>query len=874
MIDKNTELQIIGSLMKHPQYLSEIDKYTITPTDFSSTFTRYLFVAIDNLYRGGASHITPVDVSSYLESTPSGQLVFSQNNGIEYLQDAEFMSEPGNFLYYYNELKKFNLVRDLKRMGLDTSNIYCENLTQPKAFDINQRFKNLSVDDILKEVKKNLLDVEKFYIQNETVQTWELENEIDNVIEAFGSEEGIGLSINGEIFSSIINGAELGALTIRSLASGCGKALPNSIKIPTPNGWKKVGNIQPGDYLFDGFGHPTKVLAIFPQGEKEVFELKFKDGRTAKCSRDHLWSYCKYSQNKSSRENRKFFTSTVIELQNRKLQRGDGQYTTLFPMQKAVEYPEKNHYLPSYLFGLALGDGSFRQHPTNKSFQFSSETDELPTYFSSTMGWILKKHSEKNYTWYFSTKNKQEGSEKINIWVEDLLQEYPELIGANSHTKYIPTDYLEDSVENRRALLQGLMDTDGSVDDKGRTNFYTVSERLKDNVVELAQSLGYKTHVSIDAHKENTTTFVVSIRGTPEEKIKLFRLRRKVERITKWANNGKRKEDNSFVPLVQISDLGYKEEMTCFLVDNPEHLFLTENFIPTHNTRLAVADACKLAFPFFYSEIDGKWVKNGACEPVLFIMTEQKPEQIIKMILAYLSGVEESKFKFNTLTDDERKRIEVARHIIKTYKTLKLMRIPNPSIEQIKLSVREEVILSQRRYVFFDYIFISPGVLNEFRGHNLRNDEILSLMATALKDLAIEQNVSIFTSTQVNAKADDNSEIRNEASLAGGRATINKADNGIIGARPTKDEIDILQKDGNLMGGIIPNRVFDVFKVRSGRWTQVRIWSYFNTGTLRLTDLFVTDDRMNPILDFYDTQQRVEWELDEKEQKFLEEINK
>lgn len=203
MIDKNTELQIIGSLMKRPQYLSEIDKYTITPTDFSSTFTRYLFVAIDNLYRGGASHITPVDISSYLESTPSGQLVFSQNNGIEYLQDAEFMSEPGNFPYYYNELKKFNLVRDLKRMGLDTSNIYCENLTQPKAFDINQRFKNLSVDDILKEVKKNLLDVEKSYIQNETVQTWELENEIDNVIEAFGSEEGIGLSVNGEIFHQL-----------------------------------------------------------------------------------------------------------------------------------------------------------------------------------------------------------------------------------------------------------------------------------------------------------------------------------------------------------------------------------------------------------------------------------------------------------------------------------------------------------------------------------------------------------------------------------------------------------------------------------------------------------------------------------------------
>ena len=514
MMDKNIELQIIGGLMKRPQYLSEVDKYTITPSDFSSTFTRYLFVAIDNLYRGGAVHITPVDISSYLEASPSGQLVFSQNNGIEYLQDAEFMSEPGNFPYYYKEMKKFNLIRDLKKMGLDTSNIYCENLTQPKAYEINQRFKDLTTDDILGEVKKNLLGVEKEYVQNETVQSWDLEDEIDGVIDDFGSEEGIGLSINGEIFSSIINGAEVGALTVRSLASGCGK------------------------------------------------------------------------------------------------------------------------------------------------------------------------------------------------------------------------------------------------------------------------------------------------------------------------------------------------------------------------TRLSVADACKLAFPFFYSESDGKWVKNGSSESVLFIMTEQKPEQIMKMILAYLTGIEESKFRFNTLTDEERKRIEVARHIIKTYKTLKLMRIPNPSIEQIKLSVREKVILSQCKYVFFDYIFISPAVLAEFRGHALRNDEILLLMATALKDLAIEQNVSIFTSTQVNAKADDNTEIRNESSLAGGRATINKADNGIIGARPTKDEIDILQKDGNLVGGINPNLVFDVFKVRSGRWTQVRIWSYFNTGTLRLTDLFVTDSRMNPIRDFFETQQKVEWELNDSDLKFLEEINK
>lgn len=120
-------------------------------------------------------------------------------------------------------------------------------------------------------------------------------------------------------------------------------------------------------------------------------------------------------------------------------------------------------------------------------------------------------------------------------------------------------------------------------------------------------------------------------------------------------------------------------------------------------------------------------------------------------------------------------------------------------------------------------------------------------MTTALKDLAVELNVGIFTSTQVNASADNNKEIRNEASLAGGRATINKADNGIIMARPTNEELEMLKEiiTSNICKE--PNRVFDVFKVRSGQWSQVRIWSYVDLGTMRIEDLFITDSRLNPI---------------------------
>ena len=128
--------------------------------------------------------------------------------------------------------------------------------------------------------------------------------------------------------------------------------------------------------------------------------------------------------------------------------------------------------------------------------------------------------------------------------------------------------------------------------------------------------------------------------------------------------------------------------------------------------------------------------------------------------------------------------------------------------------------------------------------------EVLLMFATALKDLAVELNVAMFTSTQVNASADDNKNIRNEASLAGGRSTINKADNGAIMARPTNEELESLQELTNKYG--VPNVVTDIFKARSGEWTQVRIWSQVNLGTMKKKDLFITDSRLEPIDGFFE----------------------
>ena len=120
MVDKTSILQIFGCLMKHPQYLSESDKYNLTPDDFYFKFDKYVFIAIDSLYRGGALRIQPIDVENYLQTNGAAATIFKSNNGIEYLQDADSLSEEQNFPFYYTRLKKFNLLTSLH---LDSLNL-------------------------------------------------------------------------------------------------------------------------------------------------------------------------------------------------------------------------------------------------------------------------------------------------------------------------------------------------------------------------------------------------------------------------------------------------------------------------------------------------------------------------------------------------------------------------------------------------------------------------------------------------------------------------------------------------------------------------------------------------------------------------------
>ena len=337
-------------------------------------------------------------------------------------------------------------------------------------------------------------------------------------------------------------------------STGTGKSLLNSILIPSPiseTGYIRMGDIKVGDYVYDRKGRPTKVLGVFPQGPREVFEIKFTDGRTILADGEHLFSYytakqkLKYDNNQYKNGVPNFKTNSVNELLELGVTtpQANGQSKIKFylPMNEAVERTPKEFDLQPYELGALLSDSNFEN---------------------------------------------------------DKLSEVPELINCDSHDKFIPNDYKLGSIEQRWNLIKGLFDTDGNIaNDKSFDVTYTsISEQLISDIQEVLWSLGVMSTV-IDTGQ---TGYTLQVKSQNNEKNRFFSLPRKLEicdLAKKQDAHKKRIKKFNFVGIESITKLSYQEDMTCILVDNDEHLFLAgREHIVTHNTETTKA-ICETLYP-------------------------------------------------------------------------------------------------------------------------------------------------------------------------------------------------------------------------------------------------------------------------------------
>ena len=291
-------------------------------------------------------------------------------------------------------------------------------------------------------------------------------------------------------------------------------------------------------------------------------------------------------------------------------------------------------------------------------------------------------------------------------------------------------------------------------------------------------------------------------------------------------------------------------------------------------SRTAIFDACHLAYPVRWSHEKNSFIEEMSADgeyrlprKVLFIVTEMDKEELQTIILAYLSGVNEThiltgNYEFNELT-----RVKYAAHIIEKYSGYFLIEeISEPNLVNIQSTIKKYATIDDVKYVFFDYIHTTASLVNQFSQNGLREDVVLMLLSNQLKQLAKDYNLFIMSATQVNANAMvEDGEFKNETSIRASKAIVDKADVAFVMTR-VNDKIwnsfipqfKVAVHNGYLNSSILqneadrPTHIIDIYKMRRGRYKNVRIWINLDLGTGRRRDLFMTTADNQPVEEVID----------------------
>ena len=174
----------------------------------------------------------------------------------------------------------------------------------------------------------------------------------------------------------------------------------------------------------------------------------------------------------------------------------------------------------------------------------------------------------------------------------------------------------------------------------------------------------------------------------------------------------------------------------------------------TGKTRYMVGNACAISMPYIDRNTHKVVMRGdgaGDYQRVLYVTTEQKADEIQTMILAYVSGINEKNIVLGNYTPDELDIMRQALDIIDRYgDNLLIECIPDPSITLVKARLRKYIIQDNIDYIFYDYIFSSPGLLSEFKDIAVREDVALMMLSNSIKEIAMEHNVFIQSATQLN----------------------------------------------------------------------------------------------------------------------------
>ena len=612
------EKQLLAGLIKDPDVFAEISNF-IDSDDFysqDSNLHKTIFTIIKQAVQSG-EEIDEIIVGQRIMS--AGLSFEDRLNPSDYIKSLALRKVPsGNVVKTAKELKKISVRRGIYKA----------------AQNIAIEMKNISPETTYHEI------VEKAdHVYNSRINLYEtgedspvnIYEEMEDLVEDRGNNPITDFGMMGphkkvnEMYGSLLRP---GNITVVVARSGVGKMNPLYTKVLTPNGFTEMRNISVGSEVVCPNGKTAKVVKTFDHKNKDIYRVTFEDGRHGDCGLDHLWKIW-------SRDNRGEYnwmvsdTQQIIDNLNTKTKK------VYIPLVSELNYNTPNLPLHPYIVGSLIGDGCL-----SDGFCIESADPFIPEKIKEILGGECKFSTRPNPTSKSNTYRffESKGGSKKNPYIECLKE--IGLYGKRSHEKFIPEPYLSASYEDRLELLQGLMDTDGtlskSVSRSGKNHSYgslsysTSSEVLAKQVQKLAWSLGGKVKISsrIPFYK-NKDGEKINGRRNYNVRIKIsnpktcFSLPRK-----KVLALGKEEYQYSDLKLrvTSVEKLEKKEDCRCIEIDDEEHLYVIDDFIVTHNTQFCMHYATCVG-----SEYD---------VPVLhFDNGEMSKEELIMRQCSSLSGV-------------------------------------------------------------------------------------------------------------------------------------------------------------------------------------------------------------------------------------------
>lgn len=597
-------------------------------------------------------------------------------------------------------------------------------------------------------------------------------------IEAANGRDGTmtGIPTGFRELDELTNGLHGGQMIVVAARPAMGKALALDTPLPTPAGWTTMGDVQVGDELYDAHGRPTRVVAATDvMIERPCYEVEFSDGSVIVADAQHQW----LTETRATRRSAAGGSVTVTTEQIRETLTvgADGRANHSVQNAAALRAPDAALPIPPYVLGAWLGDAH------SDGARMTSETAEIPGLIAATgiraeargnMLYALKlpaqtlvRDCEVCGTSFTARhphvrtcgrtcgpKNKGAHPERLSCAdcgspfsgesqrCADCYREHGSFtallrgLGVLGD-KHVPAQYLRASVSQRRELLAGLMDTDGTVvRGVGSCQFAVTSKRLADSVYELIVSLGYKcgrTSKQVVGRVAASSTCYILNFSTVEDVFRLERKRRlhEQERPVSVARIGRRYV-KAVRPIASVP-------VRCVQVDNAEHLYLAgESMIPTHNSTLALDFARAAAI--------------GHNEPSIFFSLEMGKSEIAMRLLSAEGAIPLQNMRKGTLDPRDWTTVAATRGRINDA-PLYIDDSPNMTLVEIRAKCRRLKQRAGLRLVVIDYLqLMTSGKRVESR------QQEVSEFSRALKLLAKELQVPVIALSQLNRGAEQRSD--------------------------------------------------------------------------------------------------------------------